>query len=57
MAYITLSNILSENIEKTVLRGLRPREVSFAQIYLKFSGRNFLGKQLTLMSIVIRSTF
>lgn len=32
MAYITLSSILIENIKKAVLRGLRPRDTSLAQI-------------------------
>lgn len=32
MLYITLSSILPEDIEKAVLRALRPTEVSFAQI-------------------------
>lgn len=32
MAYITLFDILIENIEKTVLRGLGPREMSLAQV-------------------------
>lgn len=49
MAYVTLFDILIENIEKTVLRGLSAREMSFPKFNLKFGGRDCLGNNPSLI--------
>lgn len=47
MAYITLSDILTENIERTVSREPRPREMLFAQIQSEIWWQR-LGNNLSL---------